>query len=290
MAQLSNSRKENQVGSLFVDRSCINCGTCRILAGNLFQEVGGKSAVVRQPANTEEWINANRALVSCPTSSIGSVDKHPSELRKAIDGFPLLIEENVYYCGFAAASSYGASSYLIVRSGGNILVDSPRFNSQLVRKIEALGGVRYMFLTHRDDVADHDAFQKRFGCERIIHIDDVTADTQTVEIKISGHEQYVLADNLLAIPAPGHTEGHMVLLYRNKFLFTGDHLAFSPETGTLYAFDDACWFSWDRQIESVNLLKNYSFEWVLPGHGDRGHIKNSSDLIVRCTSEMRKIR
>jgi len=29
--------------------------------------------------------------------------------------------------------------------------------------------------------------------------------------------------DLLVIPTPGHTRGHVVFLYRKKFLFTGDH-------------------------------------------------------------------
>ena len=56
--------------------------------------------------------------------------------------------------------------------GGNVLIDSPRFATQLVRKIDEMGGVRRMFLTHKDDVADHDRFAARFNCERIMHADD----------------------------------------------------------------------------------------------------------------------
>ena len=70
--------------------------------------------------------------------------------------------------------------------GGNVLIDSPRFATQLVRKIEAMGGVRKMFLTHKDDVADHEAFARRFGCERVLHEKDITSGTRGVEKTISG--------------------------------------------------------------------------------------------------------
>ena len=73
--------------------------------------------------------------------SIGARGHH--DFRIGIDAFPSLIAENVYFCGFTSESSFGAWSYLIVRSeaeGGNLLVDSPRFATQLVRRIEALGG------------------------------------------------------------------------------------------------------------------------------------------------------
>ena len=288
MATLANIRSENKEGSLYVDRSCINCGTCRIIAPGFFSEVNGKSAVLRQPNESSEWIDSSRAIISCPTNSIGSREKHALELKEAVSSFPSLIEDGVYYCGYAARESYGASSYLIVRKEGNVLVDSPRFNPKLVKQIEKLGGIRYLFLTHKDDVADHALFQKHFECERIIHADDVTPDTESVEKKVRGEAPFLLTEDMLAIPTPGHTKGHMVLLYKNRFLFTGDHLAYSIESNALYAFDNACWYSWARQIESVRLLKNFDFDWVLPGHGDRGSLAGKSgQLIERCVKEMK---
>jgi glyoxylase-like metal-dependent hydrolase (beta-lactamase superfamily II) len=76
----------------------------------------------------------------------------------------------------------------------------------------------------------------------------------------------------LIIPVPGHSKGHTVLLYKNKFLFTGDHLAWSENLQQLVAFRDFCWYSWSEQIKSMSKLANYSFEWVLPGHGRRFHV------------------
>ncbi|NER78908.1 MAG: MBL fold metallo-hydrolase, partial [Leptolyngbya sp. SIO1D8] len=65
--------------------------------------------------------------------------------------------------------------------------------------------------------------------------------------------------------------GHTVLLYQNRFLFTGDHLAWSGRLHQLYAFHRFCWYSWPAQIQSMERLTAYSFEWVLPGHGRRHH-------------------
>jgi hypothetical protein len=59
----------------------------------------------------------------------------------------------------------------------------------------------------------------------------------------------------------------MVLLYRKKFLFTGDHLAWSPNRQTLIGFRSACWYSWTEQIKSMEKLLDYEFEWVLPVTG-----------------------
>src|ERR1700687_3934861 len=74
----------------------------------------------------------------------------------------------VHDCGFATESSFGATSYLVVREGGNVLVDSPRAARPLVQRIEQLGGLGWMFLTHRDDVADHRRWRARLRWLRVL--------------------------------------------------------------------------------------------------------------------------
>jgi glyoxylase-like metal-dependent hydrolase (beta-lactamase superfamily II) len=63
-----------------------------------------------------------------------------------------------------------------------------------------------------------------------------------------------------------------VLLVDDRYLFTGDHLAWDREEEHLEAFRDYCWHSWPQQIESLDRLTRYSFDWVLPGHGQRVHL------------------
>jgi glyoxylase-like metal-dependent hydrolase (beta-lactamase superfamily II) len=133
-----------------------------------------------------------------------------------------------------------------------------------------MGGIKRMLLTHRDDIADHELFRKKFGCERIMHADD-GAVSLGIEHILEGTEAIPLGNDLLAIPTPGHTRGHTVFLYKEKFLFTGDHLAWSPIRNTLTAFPSVAWYSWARQIESMAKLTDYDFEWVLPGHGSLHH-------------------
>ena len=90
-------------------------------------------------------------------------------------------------------------------------------------------------------------------------------------MQLTNSEPLQLTPDLLIIPVPGHSKGHTVLLYKNKFLFTGDHLAWSDKLKQLVAFRDFCWYSYSEQIKSMRNLTNYSFEWVLPGHGRRYH-------------------
>jgi glyoxylase-like metal-dependent hydrolase (beta-lactamase superfamily II)/ferredoxin len=268
MAHLPQRRPQNIEGDLYVDGSCIDCDTCRWMAPGIYNRQDGQSAVHHQPQTDQERKLALQALLACPTASIGTVEP-PSEIKAIQDSFPIPITAQVYHCGYHAESSFGAASYLIRRPEGNVLVDSPRFAPPLVRQLEAMGGVRYLYLTHRDDVADHARFREHFGCDRILHTDDISTKTQDIEMPLNGQSAIQLAPDLTLIHVPGHTKGHTVLIYDHRVLFTGDHLAWSDQLQHLYAFRRACWYSWEEQIESMKSLRSYRFEWVLPGHGRR---------------------
>ena len=289
MANLQQRLPENVPGDFFVDSTCIDCDTCSELAPSVFRDHGDQNSVHHQPETDAETERALMALVACPTGSIGTLGRHDAHI--GIDAFPLLLADNVYFCGFTSESSFGAWSYLIVRpssEGGNVLVDSPRFATQLLKRIDALGGVNQMLLTHKDDVADHELFRKRFECGRVMHAGDGAARLGIEQI-IRGEAPVPLDDDVLVVPVPGHTRGHVVYLYRNKFLFTGDHLAWSPSRQTLTAFRSVAWYSWAEQTRSMAKLLNYEFEWVLPGHGDIHHADASTmhDHLKRCLAWMK---
>src|SRR3984957_17571992 len=206
VARLSDRLPENAPGDFFVDASCIDCATCRTLAPRVFarSDAIGLSVVGCQPSSEAEALRAKMALVSCPVIAIGTASK--GAVHDAVRALPDPILSDVLYCGYASESSYGAASYLVVREGGNVLVDSPRAARPLMDGLEALGGVRTMFLSHVDDVAAP------------------RGPLLEGERKLHGNDPIALAPDLLAIPVPGHTRGSVVLLYREQVLFTGDHL------------------------------------------------------------------
>lgn len=255
----------NTPGPLYVDASCIDCDTCRWMAPATFDRRDGQSFVRAQPADPAARDLALAALVSCPTGSIGSDER--VELRPIIDSFPRPVDADVFHCGFHAEASYGAASWLIRRPEGNVLVDSPRFAAPLVRRIEAMGGVATMFLTHRDDVADHEKWARRFGCRRVMMRADIGPATRDVEVPLDGDAPIALAPDLVVVPTPGHTRGSACLHWRDRYLFTGDTLAWDPVAEHLYAFEDACWYDWDVLRDSLRQLADLRFRWVLPGHG-----------------------
>jgi len=269
VARLSERLAENEDGLFFVDHSCIDCDLCRQIAPATFARADrpGQSYVRAQPRTEAERLRAGMALAACPTSSIGTAEK--VDLRAATGAFPEPVEGEVSFCGFASESSFGASSYFVRRPGGNVLVDSPRWAGSLVKKLEAMGGVAWMFLSHRDDVADHARYAAHFGCRRVMHRAD--AGGVAVEEAVDGSGPVTLAEDLVVIPVPGHTRGSAALLYRDRFLFTGDHLAGADEGDGLEAWPSVCWWSWPEQTRSMERLREHRFEWVLPGHGRRLH-------------------
>ncbi|KAL3718703.1 hypothetical protein ACJRO7_003773 [Eucalyptus globulus] len=244
-------RPQNVDGDFFVDTTCIDCDTCRWMAPQIFMRVDEMSAVFKQPANEEERLKALQALISCPTSSIHT-EKPAPDVLVAHETFPIPIDEQklpgVYHCGYHSEKSYGASSYLIVRAEGNILIDSPRYTERLARKIEMLGGAHSMFLTHKDDVADHKKWRERLGCDRILHSED----------------------------------GSVCLLYKPlEVIFTGDHLIMTPTGLSIVERYNRC--SVTAQLNSVEKLVDLDFRWIVPGHGRRIEFKSSleKDLVLK---------
>jgi glyoxylase-like metal-dependent hydrolase (beta-lactamase superfamily II)/ferredoxin len=265
VARAARAVPGNVPGDLFVDDSCIACDTCRAVAPETFG--GGEddvAFVARQPAGPAERRRALMALVACPVAAIGARSK--DGIAEAVRAFPDPIAPGVLRCGYAAESSFGAAAWLVLRPDGNVLVDSPRFAEPLAARIRALGGARLMFLTHRDDVADHARWRAALGCERVLHARDVGAGTRAVERRLEGDAPTLLGPGLLAIPVPGHTAGSAALLADDTFLFTGDHL-WGDAAGRLGASRAVCWWDWDVQTASMERLADHRFEWVLPGHG-----------------------
>src|SRR5439155_1235498 len=127
-------------GEFYVDRSCIDCDTCRRIAPDVFAEGESFSYVGRQPASEQGRLRALMALVACPTASIGTASRLPA--APAVGLFPEPIDGGVYFCGFTSKDSFGAWSYLIRRPapGGNVLVARAQEPVRLPRRLLVLLG------------------------------------------------------------------------------------------------------------------------------------------------------
>jgi glyoxylase-like metal-dependent hydrolase (beta-lactamase superfamily II)/ferredoxin len=289
VADTKKSVKHNVDGIYYVDTTCINCGVSRHYAPAHFGDDGLHAYVKRQPVNKEEQRQVQLALLACPTGSIGMRLKQ--DLSAAREAFPLPLADHVYINGFNHRNSYGAHSYFIHSDDGNWLVDSPRFTSHLVNKFEAMGGLDYIFLSHRDDVCDAHRYAKHFGAKRIIHALDADAQPEA-EIILEGEAVCSIDDAQIHF-TPGHTRGHMVLLWDTRYLFSGDHFAWLADEQRFGSFRNACWYSWEKQIDSVQLMRDFTqVEWVFPGHGKWGQIEPGRfpHIIDECVAEMRNAR
>jgi len=257
-------------GDWFIDTRCIDCAASREVAPGLIIHRHGKSVFSRQPANEEEETAAWRAVLVCPTASVGT----EGHRVQPPDLFPQELAPGIYRCGHNAQSSFGAHSYLARRDDGNLLVDSPRYVRKLAQKLEDLGGIGDILLTHRDDVADAERYARHFDARVWIHESDRSAAPYATRI-LRGSEPEAIRPGLLAIPVPGHTRGSVVFLLEDTYLFTGDSLAWSHARKDLLAFRDACWYSWSELRRSLSKLMQYRFEWVLAGHG--GSVRLAAD-------------
>jgi glyoxylase-like metal-dependent hydrolase (beta-lactamase superfamily II)/ferredoxin len=286
---MANPRKrvpENVDGDFFVDSTCIDCDACRQIAPSVFGEGAATSFVKVQPKSSADRRHALQALLACPTGSIGCLGD--DDVKPVMKDFPLVVEEPVFYCGYNSAKSYGGNSYFIRHPDGNWLIDAPKFVVPIVQQLAAMGGIAHIFLTHRDDVADAERYAGHFKSRRIIHRDELSSQPGA-EFVLDGDGPWELAPGFLAVATPGHTKGHCVLLFEDRFLFTGDHLDWDRDEQRLSASEDYCWYSWPQQAESIERLADFRFEWVLPGHGQKVHLPAAEmrEQILRLAESMR---
>ena len=160
---------ENVPGPFFVNDRCIDCGTCWTFDPEHYSAAAQSAFVHCQPVGHQAQRQALLALQACP---VAAIETSPELLKQTpADGFPALITRaagaEIFYCGWASRQSFGARSWLVKRPEGNVLIDVPRWSAPLARRLEAMGSVSAMVLTHRDDVADHQRWSQALGCPQI---------------------------------------------------------------------------------------------------------------------------
>ncbi len=163
----------------------------------------------------------------------------------------------------------GATSYLIVKNSGNILVDSPATEEINWQFLKNNGGVRWLFLTHRGGIGKKvGQIKADFGCEVLIQEQEayLIPDVNTTTFS----DRFALSDDCYAFWSPGHSPGSSCLYWASLggVLFTGRHLL--PESrDRIVPLRVAKTFHWPRQLKSVaNLLDRFSnetLEYICPG-------------------------
>jgi glyoxylase-like metal-dependent hydrolase (beta-lactamase superfamily II) len=255
----------NVDGPWFVDQRCIDCDAVRQVAPTLFGRAGGQAVVTRQPQSSDDEQAMVRAALACPTRSVRR--DPPRSFPRGV--YPHELADGVSYVGYNSTDSFGANAFLIERPAGNVLVDAPRFVTPLVDQIEQRGGLDHVVLTHRDDVADAEAYARRFGASVWIHHEDADAAPFATHV-VGGSDDVEVQPGLQLVPCPGHTEGSVCFVLDDRFLFSGDSLYWHRRRQDLAVHLRQTWYSLEVQLDSLRrLAERHRFSFVLAGHGDR---------------------
>jgi glyoxylase-like metal-dependent hydrolase (beta-lactamase superfamily II) len=243
----------------------MDCDASRQCAPSLLEIRDGRSVFVRQPRTDDEKKAAGRALLICPTASIG-VEGDKPDLRGL---FPQEIAEGIHLVGYASSRAYGSNAWFLERASGNVLVDGPRWVPSVAESLATRGGIAHVLLTHRDDVGDAQRYAERFGARVWIHEAERGAAPFATDL-FRSTSPTTITEGLLAIPVPGHTRGSVAFLLEDRALFSGDSVHFSRGLGKLAAFGAQCWYSWPEQTRSIErLAQTTRFTHLFPGHGSR---------------------
>ncbi|MGB5968893.1 MAG: MBL fold metallo-hydrolase [Spirulinaceae cyanobacterium] len=208
-----------------------------------------------------------------PTSQPPQISQHPTKTAKA----PRLVKPGIF--AFPPnRDTLGATSYFIVEKLGNILLDCPPWNSINQEFVQNKGGVRWLFVTHRNGMAKVPEIQAFFHCEVIIQEQEAYLLPE-VEVT-SFQDEYVFAPNFLALWTPGYTPGSSCLYYNalGGVLFSGRHLL--PNTqGQLSPLHTPKTFHWPRQLRNVQKLRDrfspQTLAYICPG-ANTGFLRGNS--------------
>lgn len=165
------------------------------------------------------------------------------------------------------SDTLNGTAYLIVEKSGNTLVDCPPWHPDTLTFLQAQGGVRTLFMTHRTAIGNHGAkFQQALGCDIVIQEQEAYLMPEAEVISFGDRWQQ---DNLTAIWTTGFSPGSACLYYENEggCLFTGRHLLPNHKTEVL-ALRTAKTFHWPRQLKSIDKLVTHftdkPLSYILP--------------------------
>ncbi|WP_260294548.1 MBL fold metallo-hydrolase [Sedimenticola hydrogenitrophicus] len=185
-------------------------------------------------------------------------------------------------------------AYLVIRRSGNVLFYNTGHTRELDR-MEALGGVTYQFLSHRDELGESlKAICQRFGTKLGGHVREQGEFARICAPDILFDQREVLLGNIEVIPTPGHTPGSTCFLVHSahgqRYLFTGD---------TLYLGDDGTWkpgllagSDKDALSESLRLLRELKPDVAFSSAfgGEYGYQDVSADWLERVQQALDQLR
>lgn len=186
-------------------------------------------------------------------------------------------------------SAKGSHAFLI-KADENILIDTgmPGSSEQMLAEINSLGvatqNLQKILLTHHDidHIGNVGKLQAQTGAEvwaPAADIPYIMGDKNREGIKrlvqkfnrepkpvnINGYEKDQTFGEIQIIPAPGHTPGHAIILYRNV-LFVAD--LFKTKGSEITQLPRLMNRDHKQASKAVAILKDLNYDWICPSHGN----------------------
>lgn len=189
--------------------------------------------------------------------------------------------------------TFGGRGFLIAGPKYNVMVDTPACTGRVVRIVRDLGGLRYIFLSHRDEIGEVAALRRELGGAVILHRSEASLVPGGTDIIFD--EDFEVEPGLQVIHTPGHSPGSSCLLLHRgplKVLFTGDHiLRRRSEVPAPLRFP---WtWNWEAQVASARRLLELDFDYIVPSHGERlerGYFDDARARLDRALADPRVTR
>ncbi|MEM0979707.1 MAG: MBL fold metallo-hydrolase [Cyanobacteria bacterium P01_H01_bin.58] len=170
----------------------------------------------------------------------------------------LILNENIY--AFAPnRATLGGTSYFIIAQDqggvGNLLIDAPAYDADMLAFLQEQGGVKWWLITHRGAMGQTKALQAALNCAVVVQEQEAYLLPNTPNV-VTYRERYRLADHTEVLWTPGHSPGSACVYYTGAggVLFTGRHLLPNRQ-GQLMPLRFSKTFHWPRQLQQIERLK-----------------------------------
>lgn len=164
------------------------------------------------------------------------------------------------------APSTHVRAFLLRRGQGNLLIYSAPTVVDDAPAIEEQGGIARHYLNHWHEVSvgGADRIAETFRAPLFCHESDRQETSERAEVAGTFSARHMAADDLEAIPIPGHTPGATAYLWESgghRCLFTGDSLWLRHGEWVAAVLESS-----DRgaYIESLELIRDLDFDMLVP--------------------------
>jgi glyoxylase-like metal-dependent hydrolase (beta-lactamase superfamily II) len=190
-------------------------------------------------------------------------------------------------------STYGGRAFLVVGPKYNVMVDTPACTRRVIEAVRGAGGLRYVFLTHRDEIGEVRELRRELGGAVILHRTEAALVPGGTDLVFD--VDFEVEPGLWVIHTPGHSPGSSCLLLhrdRLRVLFTGDHILRRRDDVPAPLKFPWTW-DWDAQVASARRLLDLEFDTIVPSHGDRpagGYFDDARARLARALADPRVTR